>query len=173
MSSMHRATTLLMLISASCIASPALGQSTPDSDPREWDLARSRLAASHSMTVHQSIDRWRQLVATDQLTFSTYSGFLLAYPGYPQEEKLRGYAEKAMLRESPDPLAVIAYFDRFPPLTSEGAGRYATALAAQRRFDATEKAVAAWRAGGLSANAEVTLLSLYRGAFTPPITMCE
>lgn len=167
MSSMHRATTLMMLISASCLASPALGQSPPESDAREWDLARSRLAASHSMTTHQSIDRWRQLIATDQLTFSTYSGFLLTYPGYPQEEKLRGYAEKAMLRESPDPQAVIAYFDRYPPLTSEGAGRYATALAATRRFDATEKAIAAWRSGGLAANAEVTLLSLYRGVLTP------
>lgn len=162
MSSMLRIAPLLLTASLACFAVPAWGE-----DGREWDLARAQSMQVHDVAVHQSIDRWRQLIATDGMGFSAYSGFLLTYPGYPQEEKIRAFAEKALLVESPTPETVIAFFDRYPPLTSEAAGRYATALAAVRRYDARDKAVAAWRRGSLGANAEATLLSLYRDVLTP------
>lgn len=162
MSSMLRITSLLLAASFASLGTSAWGE-----DGREWDVARAQAMQSHDMAVHQSIDRWKQLVATDGLGFSTYSSFLLTYPGYPQEEKIRGFAEKALLTESPAPETVIAFFDRYPPLSSEAAGRYATALSAVRRYDAGQKAVKAWRAGSLGANAESTLLSLYRDVLTP------
>ncbi|MFD1959067.1 hypothetical protein ACFSHP_08220 [Novosphingobium panipatense] len=52
-------------------------------DGREWDAARAAAMQSHDMTVHQSIDRWKQLSSNDRLGFSAYTGFLLSYPGYP------------------------------------------------------------------------------------------
>ena len=162
MSSMLRTFPLLLSVSLAAIGNPARAE-----DGREWDLARARAMQSHDMAVHQSIDRWKLLVANDRMGFSAYAGFLLTYPGYPQEEKIRGYAEKALLTESPGPDTVIAFFDRYPPLSSEAAGRYATALTAVRRFDAREKAVAAWRRGSLAPNAEATLLSFYRDVLTP------
>ncbi|WP_067733317.1 lytic transglycosylase domain-containing protein [Novosphingobium naphthalenivorans] len=162
MSSMLRVSPLLLTVSLAGLGAPAWGE-----DGREWDVARARSMQSHDMAVHQSIDRWRQLVANGQMGFSAYASFLLTYPGYPQEAKIRGFAEKALLSESPDAATVIAFFDRYPPLTSEAAGRYATALASVRRFDARDKAVAAWRSGSLTPNAEATLLSLYSDVFTP------
>lgn len=162
MSSMLRITSLLMAVSLASFAAPAWGE-----DGREWDLARAQSMQMHDVAVHQSIDRWKQLIATDGLGFSTYSGFLMTYPGYPQQWKIRALAEKALLVESPPPETVIAFFDRFPPLSSEAAGRYATALAAVRRYDARDKAIAAWRRGSLAPNAESTLLSLYRDVLTP------
>ncbi|MCT2400720.1 lytic transglycosylase domain-containing protein [Novosphingobium mangrovi (ex Huang et al. 2023)] len=162
MSSVLRKSALILTVSVTGIGAPAWAQ-----DGREWDVARARALQRHEMTVHQSVDRWKMLVANDRQDFSTYSSFLLTFPGYPQEEKIRGFAERALLGESPDPQTVIAFFDRFPPLSSEAAGRYATALAAVRRFDARDKAVAAWRGGSLAPNAEATLLSLYRDQLTP------
>lgn len=162
MSSMLRLYPLLLSVSLAALGTPAQAE-----DGREWDLARARSMQSHDNAVHQSIDRWKLLVANDRMGFSAYAGFLLIYPGYPQEEKLRGFAEKALLTESPAPDSVIAFFDRFPPMSNEAAGRYATALTAASRFDAREKAVAAWRGGSLAPNAEVTLLSFYRDVLTP------
>lgn len=161
MSSMLRISSLVLIVSATAIAAPALAQ-----EGREWDLSRARAMQGHDMSVHQSIDRWKQLTSSSSFDFSTYASFLLTYPGYPQEEKLRSYAEKALADSQVAPATVISFFDRFPPLTSEAAGRYATALASVRRFDAREKAVAAWRGGSLTANAEATLLSLYRDILT-------
>lgn len=166
MSSMQRISSLILIASTAALGTPAWGQ-VAGQDGREWDQARVRLMQSHDMAVHQSIDTWRQLGASDRLSFSTYAGFLLSYPGYPQEEKIRGFAERAALRDSPDARSLVSYFDRFPPLSSEAAGRYAVSLAALRRADAGEKAVAAWRRGRLDPMDETSLLSLYRNLLTP------
>jgi soluble lytic murein transglycosylase len=174
MSSMPRVFACLLLTSAFCLPHPASAQDsasgaygtsygTPTSAAAgEWDRARAAQMQSHDLGTHQSIDRWRLLVASDRMGFGAYASFLMAYPGYPQEAKLRGFAEKALASESPDPSTLVAFFDRYPPVTSEAAGRYATALYYMRRADAAIKAVTAWRAGSLLPNDEATLLSFYR-----------
>ncbi|MET1754622.1 lytic transglycosylase domain-containing protein [Novosphingobium sp. RD2P27] len=162
MSSMLRASTCLLLTSAICVPTASLAQ-----EGRDWDRARAIQMQSHDLATHQSVEQWRTLVANSRLGFGTYASFLMSYPGYPQEEKIRGYAEKALSSESPDPGMLVAFFDRFPPLSSEAAGRYATALTYMRRPDAAEKAVAAWRGGSLSANDEATLMSFYRDRLSP------
>ncbi|MFC6621351.1 lytic transglycosylase domain-containing protein [Novosphingobium panipatense] len=166
MSSMLRTPHLLLSISFVLFASPALAQSSMP-DGREWDAARAAAMQSHDMTVHQSIDRWKQLSSNDRLGFSAYTGFLLSYPGYPQQDRLRGYAEKALLTENPAPQTIVGFFDRFAPLGSQAAGRYAVALSSLRRADAATNAVAAWRKGSLIASDEAALLGLYRNQFTP------
>jgi soluble lytic murein transglycosylase len=167
MSSMLRTPHLLLSISpaifAAAFAVPALAQSQ---DGREWDTARAQSMQSHDMSVHQSIDRWKLLVANDRMGFGSYAGFLLTYPGYPQQDKIRGFAEKALLTESPDTGSVIAYFDRYAPLGSKAAGRYAVALSTMRRADAATNAVAAWRKGSLIPVDESALLSLYSSRLT-------
>jgi len=165
MSSMLRTPHLLLSISLTAFALPgiALAQSQ---DGREWDAARAQAMQSHDMAVHQSIDRWKLLSANDRMGFAAYTSFLLSYPGYPQQDKIRGFAEKSLLTESPDAGSVIAYFDRYAPLTSKAAGRYAAALSMMRRADAATNAVAAWRRGGLTPQDETALLGLYGNRLT-------
>lgn len=165
MSSMLRNSSLIAIISFALTGTAAQAQTSSES-AREWDLARRQQATSHDVRAHQTIDRWRQLVASDRLDFSTYANFLETYPGYPQENRLRGFAEKALLNESPPPATVVAFFDRFPPLGNKAAGRYATALAALQRSTARAAGIAAWRGGSLDPASEAALLSLYRSVLT-------
>lgn len=188
MSSMLRASAGLLLTSAlslsalglSASASAQVGGSAagvPSSVPpgvpsavpaaaSDWDRARALHMQSHDIATHQAVDRWRLLVASDRMGFGAYAAFLMSYPGYPQEDKLRGYAEKALASESPDPATLIAFFDRFPPISSQAAGRYATAVTAMRRADAQQRAALAWRSGSLTPSDEGLLLSTYRDRFT-------
>ena len=157
MSSMLRATSRFLMLSAALLPFHALAQ-----DGREWDQARALQMQSHDLAVHQSVERWKQLTSSDKLGFDSYANFLMSYPGYPQEEKLRGYAEKALESAAPDSARLVALFDRYPPLGNKAAGRYATALTYMRRADASQRAIAAWRGGALTPGDESTLLSFYR-----------
>lgn len=165
MSSMLRAS-LPLLSLCTALATLSIALPARAEDGREWDSARAASMQGHDAGVHQSIDRWRTLIGNDRLGFSAYTGFLLTYPGYPQEEKIRGFAEKALLTESPDAGSVIAFFDRFRPISSQAAGRYATALSTMRRAEAATTAIAAWRKGSLTPADEGTLLALYRDKLT-------
>ena len=116
-------------------------------DGTEWDQARAQLRALPPGDMHMAVERWKLLVANPGFTFADYSGFLLAYPGLPEQGKLRTFAERALDRESAAPAQVAAYFDRFPPLTNQGRGHYAVALYALNRPQAGQVALEAWRGG--------------------------
>ena len=162
MSSMLRTTTLVMLLATVALSSPARCQ-----DGAEWDRARAQLQASQRGGMAQAIDRWKMLGASDRFAFNDYAGFLLSYPGFPDEEKLRRSAEGTLERESPEPSRIIAYFDRFPPLTNPARARYALALASLQRQEARQVAMAAWRGGEMSDTAESAILSLYGAGLSP------
>lgn len=161
MSSMLRASKLLILISAAFVSPPLLAN-----DGSDWDAARSRLTQSHDVAMHQAIDRWRQLSNTSSLSFDDYAGFLLTYPGFPGEEKIRRYAEQALERSAPDARRLVAYFDRFPPLTNPGRARYALALASLSRPGARDMAARAWRGGPMSESSEYAIRYSYGSTFT-------
>jgi soluble lytic murein transglycosylase len=161
MSSMVRVSTVLLLLSAATATSPALAQ-----DGSEWDQARARLISSQRGSIGQAIERWKLLSTSSRFTFGDYSTFLLTYPGFPDEAKLRGYAEAALERESPSPSTVAAFFDRFPPLTNPARARYALALASLQRPNARAAALAAWRGGPMSDASEAALFSLFGRGFT-------
>ena len=161
MSSMLRAHASLLLISAAFASTPALAQ-----DGREWDQARAAQMQGYDAAMRSAVDRWKQLTASDRLGFGAYASFLISYPGFPLQDKLRGFAEKALETEAPDPSTLIAFFDRYPPISSVAAGRYASALTTMRRPDAAQKAVAAWQAGSLSPADETTILSYYQSRLT-------
>jgi len=160
MSSMVRKTFLALAVTT------ALAGSVNAQDAREWDRARANLVAGQPGPMARAVARWEVLTSSQTLPFDDYAGFLLAYPGLPDEDRLRGYAE-ARLRDSfVAPGRLIAYFDRFPPLTNTARAQYALALQANARPEAAAVAREAWRSGEMSDVAEATLASQYGGRFT-------
>ncbi len=142
------------------VASPLAAQSSVDT-------GRAMMVASQPSQAAAAVARWQQLTANDRMGFSDYAGFALAYPTYPRMELIRANAEKALDRDAPGPEQVVAYFDRFPPLTNPARARYALALSSLGRPEAREKAREAWRGGRMSSPAEAYLASLFSTSFTP------
>ncbi len=161
MSSMLRLSSVLILLAAA-----SLGQPVRADDGREWDQAKLRNSVQSDPAIGQAIVRWKTLTTSDQLGFQDYAQFLLKYPGFPSESKLQANAEKALERESPDAKSIIAFFEKFPPISNQARARYALALASLNYPGAREMAVTAWREGTMSEVAEATLSFRYGDTFT-------
>ena len=159
MSSMVRKTIVsaLALLALSPTAAWAQDDAMMGEDGRQWDQARIALQALPPGNMAQAIGRWKMLSASSSYTFADYAGFLMAYPGLPDEAKLRTYAETALTREAVDPGQVAAYFDRVPPLSNAGRAAQALALYALGRPQAAAAARGAWRGGAMSDAAEASL----------------
>ena len=129
----------------------------------EWDRAREQLRQGGATPMAQAVGRWQTLSRYDTLGFSDYAAFLLTYPGFPEEDKLRRNAERALERGGADPAQIVAFFDRVAPLTNPARAQYALALAAQGRPEAAAQALVAWRGGAMSDAAEAALAPLVAG----------
>jgi len=163
MSSMTRLPFLaIALVSTTSITPPALAQ-----DPALWDRARADLIASATTQMAQVVNRWEYLIEQRDLPFTEYASFLLAYPDFPQGERLRTRAENALDQSTATPESLVAYFDALPPVTNAGKARYALALSSVSRPEAAAIAREAWRGGQMSATSEPYLLSLFGNQFTP------
>ncbi|WP_010411341.1 transglycosylase SLT domain-containing protein [Citromicrobium sp. JLT1363] len=163
MSSMTRLPFLaIALVSTTSITPPALAQ-----DAASWDRARASLIASAPTQMAQVVSRWEYLIEQDDLPFTEYASFLLAYPDFPQTDRLRQRAEDALDSSTASPESLVAYFDALPPVTNAGRARYALALSSVSRPEAAEVAREAWRAGRMSATSEPYLVSLFGNTFTP------
>jgi soluble lytic murein transglycosylase len=115
-----------------------------------------------------AIPRWDALRQSDNLPFDSYASFLIAHPGWPGEAAMRRAAERALAPDSISPTRVIAFFDKFPPLTNTGQARYAEALAsAGRPREALEAARKAWTSGSLTPTDEALVLGRFGSQFTP------
>ena len=136
-------------------------------DGRQWDQARASLQALPPGNMAQAVARWKLLSANAGFTFNDYASFLLAYPGLPEETKLRGYAEAALNREAVDARQASVFFDRFAPLSNTGRAAYALALYALGRSEAPQAARAAWRGGAMSDAAEASLQLRLGPTLTP------
>jgi len=161
MSSMLRLTWALTLLLATSLPGATFGE-----DGREWDQARLHNLAQRDYAMQQAISRWKVLTSSDGPGFSETAGFLMSYPGFPLEESLRIKAEAALDRASPDTKTLIAYFEKFPPLTNPARARYALALAANNFPGAREAAVEAWCGGPMSETAEAALGFRYGDIFS-------
>lgn len=162
MSSMTRTTYPLLAAIAALVPATAFAQ-----DGTEWDRARFATASAPVGAMQQGIDRWRQLNASDRFSFSDYAGFLLTYPGFPEAAKFRANAERALEREYAEPRQVVAFFDRYSPVTNQGRAAYAVALKAMGRSEATAQAREAWRGGQMGASAEAILFPMVSGSLSP------
>ncbi|WP_421855125.1 lytic transglycosylase domain-containing protein [Novosphingobium sp.] len=148
-------------------ASAACHASDVDAGAAAWDAARAKLIAQGQGPMAQAISRWQLLYGSDRFAFGDYSGFILSYRGFPEEEKLRRSAEAALDRQGADASSVVAFFDRVPPLTNPARAQYALALKALGRPEADAMARAAWRGGSMSEAVEAAILAGWGSTFTP------
>ncbi len=160
-SNKHRKWASLILLAMVCLSAPAQCQ-----DGSAWDRARASLIASAPGIITPAIDRWRTLTGSENFGFAEYAGFVLAYPDFPDTEKLRKFAEKTLDKSPQDPTRLTAFFDRFPPLTNPARAQYALALAALSRGEASEMARNAWRGGTMSDASESALSDRFSHIFT-------
>ena len=165
MSSMGRKTVLtLALMAGSALAFPAMAQAQ--------DGARSEMVAQQPGRMDQAVTQWEYLTSQDELPFAPYASFLTTYPDFPKQQLLQRRAEAALDRDAPSPQALVAFFDRYPPLTNSAKARYALALASLDRPEALETARAAWRGGTMSGPAELYMQGSVRQSLRPRRSRC-
>ena len=78
--------------------------------------------------VDAAMNNWRDLRTMRSTSFEEYARFLMRYPGWPEEEKMRARAENVVNPEESSPNALVMFFEKFPPVTNSGHAAYAVAL---------------------------------------------
>ncbi|WP_395624070.1 lytic transglycosylase domain-containing protein [Sphingomonas daechungensis] len=145
------------------VTSTAGSTQSPYSVPAQ---STAMAAPAYGSSVGYSLNDWRRLRQNSGYTFADYARFLNANPGWPEESKLRGWAEKAM-RPGENAGVVLAFFSNQQPQTGNGYARLADALSATGRTAETLAAArAAWASPDLSAYDEQSILSRYGRYFT-------
>ena len=135
---------------------------------QQWDAAAAQLADPSHGNIPAAFQRWKMLSQSDNFTFPDYAGFVMSYPGWPGEDRMRRNAEESIELGYYQPAQLVAYFQRFEPVTNTGRAQYAIALAnSGGRVQALDWARQAWVHGPLSDVAEATLLGMFASQFTP------
>ena len=170
MSSMpNKTVSSLALLASTSLAGAALA--LPDDARAQaapgYNQARANMVAMQPTQMTEVVNRWSYLVGQDNLGFSQYAGFMLAYPGFPQQDRLQSRAEAALDNEATRPEDLVAFFDQFPPLSNGAKARYALALAAMQRPEARAMALEAWRGGEMSSPAEAYMQGMFGNQFGP------
>ena len=156
MSSMWRAALILPVILAIAPASSAQ-YATPVAPAYRYPAASN---------VSSALNDWRQLRQSSGYSFAQYAAFLIPYQGWPDEAKMRAWAEKAM-RPGENPTSVIAFFTSDKPASGNGWARLAAAYSASGRMaEALEAARNAWAEADLSISDEQSLWARFGGSFT-------
>ena len=113
-----------------------------------------------------ALNDWRRLRQSSGYSFADYARFLITNRDWPDEARMRRWAEKAM-RPGENPATVIAFFATDKPATGAGYARLADAYAAGGRMaEALEAARNAWASDDLSAADEQSIWARYGGSFT-------
>ena len=119
-----------------------------------------------SSSVSYAIGDWRRLRQSNGYSFADYARFLIANPGWPEESKLRRWAERQM-RPGENAATVIAFFTGEKPMTGNGYARLAESLAATGRMaEALDAARYAWASDDLSATDEQAIWARFGRIFT-------
>jgi len=117
-------------------------------------------------SVAYALDQWRRLRQSDNYSFADYAAFLNANSDWPDESKMRRWAEKAM-HSGENAATVIAFFAKDKPQSGNGWARLAEAYAASGRGpDALTAARNAWASSDLSSDDEQTIWARWGGSFT-------
>lgn len=152
MSSMRRLALLTILAAAPGSSASAQYPADPLA-PRPTQAYASPAYAPPSSTqveINYAIADWRRLRASDGYAFADYARFLNNNPDWPDDNRLRGVAEKQMRPGEHGP-TVLAFFRTEKPRTGNGRARLAEALAgAGRTAEAAAMAREAWASGDLS-----------------------
>src|SRR4029453_2165348 len=155
MSSMRRIAFLLPLV----LGSAAIAQLAHP--PAPTPVSASSVAASSLTDINYALADWRRLRSTEGYRFADYARFLIANPGWPEETKMRRWAERAMV-PGENALTVINFFKSELPRTGNGHARLAEAYASTGRpTEAAAAARDAWASPDLSAYDESLIASRY------------
>lgn len=106
MSSMRGVALIVLLVT-----STAASTQTPYNAPAQ---SAAVAAPSYGYSVGYALNDWRRLRQSSGYTFADYARFLNANPGWPEESKLRGWAEKAM-RPGENAGVVLSFFSNKQP----------------------------------------------------------
>jgi soluble lytic murein transglycosylase len=152
----------LLFTPATCMAADNIGEQLG------WQNADAGLSDPTGGNAVLGLQRWRVLTQSDNYSFEDYAGFLVTFPGWPEDTRMRRNAEQAININSFSPARVLAYFARFEPTTNAGTAKYAVALqAAGQRDKAAQWARTAWRGGTLTDEDEAALMARFGSVFTP------
>ncbi|MGN6058059.1 MAG: transglycosylase SLT domain-containing protein [Sphingomicrobium sp.] len=155
MSSMWRAALILPAVLAMAPASSA-----------QYASPSYSYAPAQATSIASALSDWRQLRQSSGYSFSDYARFLIPYRGWPDEAKMRAWAENAM-RPGENPTTVIAFFTSDKPTTGNGWARLADAYAATGRVtDAVDAARNAWVQPDLSGADEMGIWAKFGNSFT-------
>ena len=143
MSSMRKIAFVIPLV----IGTAAIAQLTQTNQPAPVSSAAATNAA---YDINYSLADWRRLRAAEGYRFADYARFLIANPGWPEETKMRRWAEKAMV-PGENPVTVVSFFRTEPPKTGNGWARLAESYAATGKpTEAAAAARDAWASADLS-----------------------
>lgn len=119
-----------------------------------------------NQSVASSLNTWRTLRQSSGYRFADYASFLIANPDWPDEARMRGWAEKA-LRPGENPATVLAFFASDKPKTGNGWARLAEASASSGQMTAAlDAARRAWASPDLSGDDEQLIWSRYGNSLT-------
>jgi len=145
------------------VTSTAASTQTPYTAPVQTAAVA---ASAYGYSVGAALNDWRRLRQSNGYTFADYGRFLNANPGWPEETKLRGWAEKAM-RPGENAGVVLSFFANKQPETGNGYARLADALnATGRNAEALAAARAAWASPDLSTYDEQNIYARWGRSFT-------
>jgi soluble lytic murein transglycosylase len=117
-------------------------------------------------SVAYALDQWRRLRLSDNYRFSDYASFLITNTDWPDQSRMRRWAEKAMV-PGENAATVIAFFAKDKPRSGNGWARLAEAYATSGRGpDALAAARSAWASSDLSSYDEQAIWARYGGTFT-------
>ena len=155
MSSMWRAAVILPVLLATAPSSSA-----------QYVAPYAATPVYSSPSVASSLNDWRRLRQSSDYSFADYARFVIANPDWPEEAKLRRWAERAM-QPGENPATVIAFFGQDKPTTGGGWARLADAYAASGRMaEALDAARNAWASDDLSGTDEQSIWARFGGSFT-------
>jgi soluble lytic murein transglycosylase len=138
----------------------------PSSSTAQYAAPPRAPAPPQSVSVGYAINDWRTLRQSSGYRFSDYARFLIPNPGWPDNAKLRRWAEKAM-QPGEAPATVIAFFASEKPTTGNGFARYSDALASSgRAAEALEAARSAWASDDLPPSDEQAIWARFGRSFT-------
>lgn len=173
MAGMISLTRISRLAIAAALLFPAVAHAS-ELTPEQMGWYRAQMGLSSASgpppstsSVGDAVMEWRRLTTGTSASFDQLSRFLMANRDWPDSEKLRVRAEKAISLDSYDPQRTLAFFQSYPPRTPSGELRYALALnATGRREDANAAVRRAWTGGTLDDFEVSRVVSFFPGALS-------
>jgi soluble lytic murein transglycosylase len=157
MSSMWRVAVFLPVLLGTAASSSAQYQ------PTSYAPAYAAVPAT---SVATSINDWRTLRQSSGYRFPDYARFLIPNPGWPDDSRMRAWAEKAM-QPGENAATVLAFYANGKPGSGNGWARLADAYAASGRMtEAVDAARNAWGSADLSGADELAIWSRYGASFS-------